>query len=154
MVRRRYVQLGIKHIFLLIGAGRSLCPDNGALRKSETTTTGVDYKVRTMQRCNHAGGCQCQYSCRPYSRKKKACGTSSSIVEVYLSFEVKIYHTYVTYSVSVQESDPTCDRRQFSFTSQYATRCAFFLNLPRCSPGLLRSLLTFEVNLPRKLLRG
>lgn len=46
----------LKHIFLLIGAGRSSCSDNGTLRKSETATTGVDYKVRTMQRCNHAGG--------------------------------------------------------------------------------------------------
>lgn len=30
-----------------------------------------------------------------------------------------IYHTYVTYLVSVKESDPTCDKRQISFTSQY-----------------------------------
>lgn len=42
LVRRRYVQLGVKHIFLLIGTGKSSCLGNGALCKTKIATMGID----------------------------------------------------------------------------------------------------------------
>lgn len=69
LVWQRYVQLGVKHIFLLIGVRKSSCPDNGALHKTKTTITGVELRFIRCKDTIMRG--ECQYSCRPHSPEKR-----------------------------------------------------------------------------------
>lgn len=108
-----YVQLGVKYIFLF-GAGKLSCPDNGTLRKK----LKYYYERLRFIRCkryNHARG-ECQYSCRPHTSEKRKLTEQVRRLRRFTCPNRDKWR-FITRLVSVQESDPTCDRRQFNFTS-------------------------------------
>jgi len=76
-------------------------------------TIAMSAKLK-MQRCNHA---RCRISRVMQTGKKKACGTNSSFTGIYLVLVVTFHvlsHIRDVFGI-VEESNPICDRRQFSF---------------------------------------